>query len=220
MTAQAEPQAPSELLGRLGQPRIEMRIEPGDARAYEVKAGEYVQIVDVEGQQCTDFLAFDGADNSDEMNLTLTRNNCEALWPAAGQYVYADSGAALLRIEEDLVNRHDTTLPACNAEYYAALGHPGHKNCTDNFNRELGAFDLAPRRIWEPINFFFNTRVAEDQRRIVIDVSTSKPGDYVLMRAERDVLLASSACPDDIGPTNGWHPTDVLVRIYAAPSPR
>ena len=216
MAIELEREARGSILSTLGAPRLEMRIEPGDARAYEVKAGEYVQIVDVQGKQCSDFLAFNGADPSDEMNLTLTRNNCAALFPAPGQYVYADSGLALLRVEEDLVGRHDTTLPACNAAYYEAMGHPGHKNCTDNFNRELAAFGLTPRTIWEPINFNFNTRVAADGRTIVIEEPLSRPGDYVLLRAETDLLLASSACPDDLSPTNGWHPTDILVRVYPA----
>ena len=217
MSTQTEPQETLALLSRLGQPRLELRIEPGDARAYEVKAGEYVQIVDLEGKQCTDFLAFDGVNPADEMNLTLTRNNCGALWPTVGQCVYADSGVALLRVEEDLVNRHDTTLPACNREYYAALGYPDHKNCTDNFNRELGEHGLAARHIWEPINFFYNTTLADDGRTLVVHEPLSGAGDYVLLRAERDLLLASSACPDDLSPTNGWNPTDVLVRVYPAP---
>jgi aminomethyltransferase len=214
MAIKAQPAARSSILSRLGAPRLEMRIAPGDARAYAVKAGEYVQIVDVEGKECSDFLAFNGSDYADEMNLTLTRTNCAGLWPTPGQYVYGDSGIALLRMEEDLVGRHDTTLPACNAAYYAAMGYPDHKNCTDNFNRELAAFGLGARNIWEPINFFFNTRLAEDQRTIVIEEPLSRPGDYVLMRAETDLLLATSACPDDLTPTNGWNPTDILVRVY------
>jgi aminomethyltransferase len=214
MATKAQPEVRSSILGRLGAPRLEMRIAPGDARAYGVKAGEYVQIVDVEGKECSDFLAFNGSDYADEMNLTLTRTNCEGLWPAPGQYVYAGSGIALLRMEEDLVGRHDTTLPACNAAYYAAMGYPDHKNCTDSFNRALAAFGLGVRNPWEPINFFFNTRLAEDQRTLVIEEPLSRPGDYVLMRAETDLLLATSACPDDLSPTNGWNPTEILVRVY------
>jgi aminomethyltransferase len=214
MAIKAQPEARSSILSRLGAPRLEMRIAPGAARAYEVKAGEYVQIVDVEGKECSDFLAFSGSNYADEMNLTLTRTNCEGLWPAPGQYVYAGSGIALLRMEEDLVGRHDTTLPACNAAYYAAMGYPDHKNCTDSFNRALAAFGLGVRNIWAPINFFFNTRLAEDQRTLVIEEPLSRPGDYVLMRAETDLLLATSACPDDLTPTNGWNPTDILVRVY------
>lgn len=216
MAVQAESQVGAAALDRLGQPRIDVRIAPGDARAYEVAAGEYVQLVDLEGKQCTDFLAFNGRDHGDEMNLTLTRSTCGAMWPAEGEYIYADSGTALLRVEEDLVKRHDTTLPACNAAYYAALGYPDHKNCTDNFNRELGAFGLRERQVWEPINFFYNAHLDADGRTFVVEEPLSKPGDYVLLRAETDLLLASSACPDDLSPTNGWNPTDILVRIYPA----
>jgi aminomethyltransferase len=218
MGVRAQTESHVSVISRLGEPRLELRIAPGDARAYTVKAGEYVQIVDLEGKQCTDFLAFNGNDHDDEMNLTLTRANCNALWPDEGQLIYASSGAVLLRLEEDLVKRHDTTLPACNAAYYEALGYPDHKNCTDNFNRELSARGLKPRFVWQPINFFYNTGLAEDKRTFVVEEPLSKPGDYVLLRAETDVLLASSACPDDLSPTNGWNPTDILIRVYPAPN--
>src|SRR5438874_2648301 len=146
MAIQTQPEARSSIQSRLGAPRLEMRIAPGDARAYEIKAGEYVQIVDVEGKECSDFLAFNGSDHSDEMNLTLTRTNCEGLWPAPGQYVYADSGRALLRMEEDLVGRHDTTLPACNAAYYAAMATPTTRTAptTSTASSRRSAWGRAP----------------------------------------------------------------------------
>ena len=73
MTAQAEPRTGESMLSRLGEARLERRVAPGDAWAYEVAAGEYVQLIDVEGKQCTDFLAFNGHDHGDEMNLTIAR---------------------------------------------------------------------------------------------------------------------------------------------------
>jgi aminomethyltransferase len=74
----------------------------------------------------------------------------------------------------------------------------------------------VPRRFWEPINFFYNTKVGGDGRVIEIEPALSKPGDYVLMRAETDLVVATSACPDDLAPTNGFNPTDIMVRVFPA----
>jgi len=42
----------------LAEPRVEFRVGIASALNYEVKAGEFIQIIDVEGRQCSDFLAF------------------------------------------------------------------------------------------------------------------------------------------------------------------
>jgi aminomethyltransferase len=197
-------------------PRAEARVGPADAKAYELAAGEYVQIEDLQGCQVSDFLAFDRARPGLGISTTVTRALVDGLFPLPGQGIFDAEGGKLLTLVEDTVGRHDTFGIACNREYYEELGYPDHLNCTDNFNRELAAFRYEPRRFWEPINFFYNTKIGADGRVIEIEPALSKAGDYVLMRAERDLVVASSACPDDLSPTNGFDPTDIMVRVYAA----
>jgi aminomethyltransferase len=150
------------------------------------------------------------------ISTTVTRALVDGLFPLPGQGIYDGEGNRLLELLEDTVGRHDTFGIACNREYYDALGYPDHLNCTDNFNRELAAFGYEPRSFWEPINFFYNTRIGPDGRVIEVEPALSKAGDYVLMRAETDLVVASSACPDDLGPTNGHNPTDIMVRVFPA----
>jgi aminomethyltransferase len=197
-------------------PRAEARVGPADAKAYELSAGEYVQIEDIQGCQVSDFLAFHKERPGVGISTTVTRALVDGLFPLPGQGIYDAEGNKLLELVEDTVGRHDTFGIACNREYYEELGYPDHRNCTDNFNRELAAFGYEPRRFWEPINFFFNTKIGPDGRVIEIEPSLSKAGDYVLMRAERELLVASSACPDDIEPTNNFKPTDIMVRVFPA----
>jgi aminomethyltransferase len=197
-------------------PRAEARVGPADAKAYELATGEYVQIEDLQGCQVSDFLAFDRDRPGLGISTTVTRALVDGLFPQPGQGIYDDEGGKLLTLVEDTVGRHDTFGIACNREYYESLGYPDHLNCTDNFNRELSAFGYEPRRFWEPINFFYNTKIGADGRVIEIEPALSKAGDYVLMRAERDLVVASSACPDDLSPTNGYDPTDIMVRVYPA----
>ena len=96
------------------------------------------------------------------------------------------------------------------------MGYPGHVNCSDNFNGAARRRTrVAPREGWPALNFFYNT--AFDANSVLaMDEPWSRPGDYVLLRAMTDLVCASSACPDDIDPANGWQITDVHVRVYPA----
>ena len=205
--------------GPLAEPKAEFLVKAGTATAYKVSAGDYIQILDVEGRQCSDFLAFDAAAlaQREERGLdpTVTRTVLGLASPAPGLYAkYFDSTVRpLVEIVQDTVGRHDTFLLACNAKYYADAGYPGHPNCTDNFNAALAPHGVAPRKGWPAINFFYNTAVAADGS-IRSDEPWSRPGDYVLLRALTDLLCASSSCTDDIDPANGWNPTDIRVRLY------
>lgn len=201
----------------IGPAVAEYRIEPGTAIAYKVKAGQYIQIIDVEGSQCSDFLAFAGADYAEAIDSTATRTLNGLAMPQAGLLgkYFSQRLQPLFEVIQDTCGRHDSFLLACTSQYYEDAGYPGHPSCSDNFNRVLESFGILPRSGWAAVNFFFNTSV-DCSGAIVSAESWSRSGDYVLLRASRDLLCASSACPDDIDPANGWQPTPIQVRIYDA----
>jgi len=138
-----------------------------------------------------------------------------SLYPGPGLYskYYDQDMLPLLEVVRDTCGRHDTFGLACTAKYYEDLGYPGHANCTDNFNGALAPFGVAPRRGWQAVNLWYNTAIGA-ANAIVLDEPWSRPGDYVLLRALTDLVVASSACPDDVDPTNAWNPTDIQVRVY------
>ncbi|MGB3312557.1 MAG: DUF1989 domain-containing protein [Nodosilinea sp.] len=195
----------------------EYRIAAGDAIAYPVAAGQYVQIIDVAGSQCSDFLAFGGPNHSDPLDATVTRTLTGLAVPQAGlpSKVFAQSMQPLVEVVQDTCGSHDSFLLACTARYYEDAGYPGHPSCSENFSRVLAPYGVAARPGWPALNFFYNTSV-DCHGAIAFAEPLSRPGDYVLLQAHQDLLCASSACPDDIDPANGWHPTPIHVRIYAA----
>ena len=214
------PSNPSERIPQpLAKVSKEIRINNSSAVAYKVKAGEYIQIIDVEGQQCSDFQAFleDDLKNNLELCLdpTVTRSQMFASYPAPGTHdkFYNQNSVPLVEVIQDTVCRHDTFGLACNAKYYDDRGFPGHINCTENFNKSLSKHGVKPRQNWAAVNLFFNTAI-EECHTLSSDVSWSRPGDYVLFRAVDDLVCVSSACPDDTTSANGWNPTDIHVRIY------
>jgi len=205
----------------LAEPRLDLRIDRASAQAFEVREGEYIQVIDVAGRQCSDFLAFNLRDLEQgkvtELDATTTRTLNGTAYPAPGLFAkfFDTEMRPVVELVRDTVGRHDAFLLACYAKYYEDMGYPGHLNCSDNFNAALAPFGIQPRKGWPAINFFNNSAITPGNA-VAIDECWSRPGDYVLMRAATDLLCASSACPDDIAPANGWNPTDIHLRVYPA----
>jgi glycine cleavage system T protein (aminomethyltransferase) len=218
--AEALSREQTELPPPLAEPRLDFRVDKASALSYEVREGEYIQIIDVAGRQCSDFLAFHAhkLDKGIERGLDpqVTRTLMGAAYPTVGlhsKYFDADMDP-LCQVVQDTVGRHDSFALACTARYYEDLGYPGHVNCTENFNGQLGQYGIAPKKGWAALNFFYNTLFDPDLV-LMSDEPWSRPGDFVLLRAMSDLVCASSACPDDIDPANGWEVTDVHVRVYS-----
>ena len=153
-----------------------------------MRKGEYIQVLDVQGRQCSDFLAFhaDKLQRGLERGLdaTTTRTLMGNAYPMPGLHgkFYDADMDPLVEVVRDTVGRHDTFGLACTSKYYEDAGYFGHINCTDNFNRVVEPFGIAARRGWPALNFFYNTSFDADMI-LLADEPWSRPGDYVLLRA-------------------------------------
>ena len=203
----------------LANPLQDIRVHSATAESFFVKEGEYIQILDVAGRQCTDFQAFSARklDKGIEhaLDATTTRTMCGYAYPTPGlpAKMFDLGMEPLLELVQDTCGRHDAFLLACTNRYYDDMGYPGHANCTENFNFALDRYGVTGREGWMALNFFYNTGV-DDHNVVFLDEPFSRPGDFVLMKALTDLVCVSSACPDDIDPANGWDPTDIHVRTY------
>ncbi len=203
----------------LADPKSDFAIKKATAEAYEVAKGDYIQVVDIEGQQCSDFQCFAIRDldrgTPDCLDPTTTRTLMGSAYPGPGLFskFYNSQMQPLVQVIQDTVGRHDMFNTACNARYYEEMGYPGHANCSDNINQAWDSYGIAARQGWAAINFYYNTHV-DDTNQIYFDEPWSRPGDYVLLRALEDLVCVSTACPCDIDPANGWNPTDIQIRVY------
>ncbi|WP_330216475.1 DUF1989 domain-containing protein [Pseudomonas sp. AM8] len=204
----------------LGDVLDEFTLRAGTAHSYTVAKGQYIQVLDVAGRQCSDFVALDrrALDRGVELDLdqTVTRTLNGSAYPAPGLFskFFDRHMQPMLEVVQDTVGRHDSFALACAARYYETHGYFGHDNCSDNLSRVLAPHGVQARNGWPAINFFFNTGIDAHQQ-MTLDEPWSRPGDYVLLRAMTDLLCGSTSCPDDIDPANGWNPTDIHVRIYS-----
>ena len=210
----------AQLPDPLADPRLDIRIDRATAQSYEVRAGEFIQIIDVAGRQCSDFVAFSTrkleAGIERGLDPATTRSLMGAAYPSPGLYskFFDQDMQPLVQVVRDTVGRHDTFNLACTAKYYEDIGYPGHVNCSDNFNAAVERFGVAARKGWPAINFFYNTMV-DAQNVIYFEEPWSRPGDYVLLQAQCDLVCGTSACPCDVDAANGWDPTDIHVRVYS-----
>ena len=203
----------------MADPLQDFTVKAASAQSFEVKQGQYIQVLDISGKQCSDFQCFDtkGLDRGVELNLdpTSTRSMVGSAYPQPGLYskFFDTDLQPVIEVVQDTCGRHDSFGLACTSKYYDEMGYPGHVNCSDNFNYALKNYPVAERKGWMAINLFFNS-FFDDSHQLFMDEPWSRPGDYVLMRATRDLICVSSSCSDDIDAANGWNPTDIQVRVY------
>ncbi|WP_235442875.1 DUF1989 domain-containing protein [Caballeronia mineralivorans] len=191
-------------------------VKAGHGRTFEVKAGQRLSIIDVDGQQAADFVAVVASDPAEKLSPTHTRRQLGTLFFAVGDALYSSLGRPLIRVLEDTVGIHDANVPACDdTRFTVDFNVEGHRNCLDNMHAGLSLYGISPSNVPEPFNLFQNGPVTPDGRMKVTD-PTSKPGDFISFEVLEDLICAVSSCPQDIIPGNGLKVTDIRIDIHSA----
>ncbi len=186
-------------------------IEARKAVAVRVTRGAALRVINTYGQQVVDAWAF--ADEREWMSMEHSRLHMGRVNPRLGDTLVTNARRPVLTLAEDTSGGvHDTLLAACDRSRYELLGAPGHDNCTDNLHGALAAAGLVAPCTPSPLNLFENARPGLDGS-IAIAPPVSTPGSFVTLRAELDVLVVLSACPQDLAPTNGDGPTDAHYEV-------
>ena len=195
-------------------------IPAGEPYLFEVKAGQTVRLLDLEGNQAVDTLFFSARDPHERYDPQRTMRRQASLYLTTGTVLYSNRGNALLTIVDDTCGRHDTLGGACaqesNTVRYALAKRYMH-SCRDNFLRAaLHDGRLDKRDIGANINFFMNVPVTPEGG-LTFEDGVSAPGKYVELRAETDVIVLISNCPQLNNPCNGYNPTPAEVLIWDSP---
>ena len=185
-------------------------------RATHLGRGQSIRIVNTHGQQVVDTWAFTSGMLTEFMSMEHTRATLTRLVPRVGDGLYTNRRRRILTMIEDTSRGdHDTLMAACDSERYILLGvKEYHDNCTDNLYAAMQSLGLTPPECPSPLNLFMHIPWAADGR-LSFDPPTTKPGDYVTLRAELDCIVALSACPQDLLPINGvaGKPTEAHYEI-------
>lgn len=188
----------------------------------EVKKGQVFRILDLEGNQAVDTLFYNADDPEERYSAVDTIRRQGALYLTTGSVLYSGEGRPMLTIVADTCGRHDTLGGACAAESntvrYALDKRPMH-SCRDNFMHALAHCECATHRhmskrdIAANINFFMNVPVTPEGG-LSFEDGISAPGKYVEMRAEMDVVVLISNCPQLNNPCNAYNPTPIRLLVW------
>ncbi|HEY8507033.1 MAG TPA: urea amidolyase associated protein UAAP2 [Steroidobacteraceae bacterium] len=180
--------------------------------------GEVLRIVDLEGNQAVDTLFYNAANSEERYSAADTIRAQGSLYLTTGTQLISNEGNVMLTIVADTCGRHDTLGGACSAESNTvryALEKRGMHSCRDNFLMALARSGsaLTKRDLTCNINFFMNVPVTPEGGLEFAD-GVSGPGRYVEMRAEMDVIVLISNCPQLNNPCNAYNPTPIRVVIW------
>jgi uncharacterized protein YcgI (DUF1989 family) len=190
-------------------------------KAVKVPSGATLKIVTPVGTQVADTWAFSAADFSEHLSMDHTRSVNSNIFVDKGTRLVSNQRRLMLTVIDDTSpGRHDTLLCPCNAAIYREHGVTGyHRSCTDNLHEALRAIGAEIAFTPAAMNVFMNIPVAEDGSVSRLP-PRSRPGDALFLRAEMDLVVVVSACPQDITPINGADrtPTDIHLEIVAPSS--
>ena len=183
-------------------------------RAVRLRKGQSIRIVNTHGHQVCDTWAFSAEDPLEFMSMEHTRPTLGKIFPTKGDNLYSNRRRPILFFVEDTSpGLHDTLIAACDDYRYGLLGCTDyHDNCTDNLAAAMRAIHAPLPETPQPLNLWMNIPVTREGK-IEWREPVSKPGDYVVLRAEMDVVVAMSACPQDILPINAGAPVEVEYEV-------
>jgi urea carboxylase-associated protein 1 len=192
---------------------LSVTIQAGDGFVGTIPAGSSFRIVDVCGNQAADTLFYDAADLANRYSAMDTIREQGSAYLTTGSRLLSVDLDPLVTITADTCGRHDTLGGACSQESnvvrYGMQTRHQHA-CRETFLRYGAQVGIGARDVGHNINFFMNVPLTEDGGLTFAD-GLSAPGKYVELRAERDVLVLISNCPQLNNPCNGWDPTPIQL---------
>lgn len=200
-------------------PTVRTVVPASHARAVQVRAGQSVRVIDTGGGQVGDVFAFVADDPAEHHSAAHTRAYLSRLFPRVGEAFVTNRRRPLLTLVEDTSpGTHDMLIPACDPHRYADLGAaPGHRSCAANLVEAAAAHGVSVAEVPQPINVFMNTPVI-DGAEIDWRSADTRPGDSITFRAELDLVVIVSACPQDLVGINGEGPTPLAIEVLDDPA--
>ena len=192
-------------------------IAPAGHFAAEIRKGQVLRIIDVEGQQVADLVTINAQNLSEKISVMNTISLNRQVFPRVGYALYSDEARAMMTIIEDTCGVHDMLAGACSSfTNERRYGVKATKNCRDNLAAALKPWGISWKDVPFNMNVFMNCPIGSDGNWS-IQVPKSKAGDYIDFRAEMDVIVLISNCPQLNNPCNAYNPTPVQVLIWPAP---
>ena len=190
-----------------------LRIPRCSAQAVELGQGDELVIIDPEGQQVSDLVAFGHADLGEYLSSGRSLDYASRLWLTTGDVLYSNRSRPMFTIMEDTCGRHDFTLTPCSKDTFRIIygekeARPG---CEGNLVAALASYDIGVDRIPIAFNVFMHVSIDAETGEFRVLPPLSKPGDFVRLRAEMPLVVAMTACSAGQSNNFNFKPIDFQV---------
>ena len=171
-------------------------IPPRSGTAFTINAGQVLTVRDPQGCQVADLLAFSAHDVREVISNGRTFDYEESIHLTTGNRLWSNRSRILLEIVEDTVGRHDFLLTPCSEDTFRHFypGKPIHRGCFGNLAAALAPYEISEDSIPVAFNLFMNVAVDSQTGRVTVLPPTSKPGDYIRLKAALDCVIGLTAC--------------------------
>jgi uncharacterized protein YcgI (DUF1989 family) len=171
-------------------------IPPRSGVAFELRRGQRLRVIDPEGEQVADLLAFNRDDLDETLSSGRSLDYASSIFLGTGASLYSNRSRVMLRIVADEVGRHDFLLAPCSAEMFRIIygDSAPHRGCFGNLAAALAPYGIAPDRIPTAFNVFMNVRVDGDSGALRVEPPLSRAGDSTTFAADMDLVIGLTAC--------------------------
>jgi uncharacterized protein len=171
-------------------------IPPRSGTAFKLSAGQRLKVIDPLGEQVSDLIAISGDDTGEIISSGRTIDYLSKIFLTAGDVIYSNRSRPMLTILEDAVGRHDFLLTPCSEDTFRIIygDKDPHRGCFGNLAAALAPFGIEQDRIPVCFNIFMNVEVDGRTGRLSVKPPLSKAGDYVVFKAELDLIIGLTAC--------------------------
>ena len=189
-----------------------IHIPAGTARAVTLREGQTLRIINVDGKQVADFIAYNADDFHEALSTMHTVVSIGKLFPTTGDRLRSNRRRPIVEIVRDDTGRHDMIIAMCDPwRYEYDFNVKGHRSCSDNYLEALAEWRVERHQLPHPVNFFQNMSYPDGT--VQFGESLAKPGDTVELRALVNLVAAVSACPMDLNPISGYKTRDLAIEV-------
>ena len=171
-------------------------IPPRSGTAFRLSRGERLTVVDIQGEQVSDLVAFNATDVGEAISSGRSLDYASKLYLTTGDAIYSNRSNVMLRIVEDQVGRHDFLLTPCSKETFKIIYNDEnpHRGCFGNLEAALAPYGITGDHIPVAFNCFMNVVIEPSTGRFSVQPPISRAGEFITFRAEMDLVIGLTAC--------------------------
>lgn len=194
------------------EPVSQYHLEPQTGAGFLLQQGQLLKVIDPRGEQVSDLMAFAQSDFGEWLSSGRSIDYANTIYLTTGHVLYSNHSRPMFTIVEDTVGRHDFLLTPCSPETFQIIYHNNnyHPSCFENLATNLAPFGITGDHIPTTFNIFMNV-IVQPSGELKIDPPLSKAGDYLVLRAEMDLIVGLTACSAEMSNNYSFKPIDAEV---------